>query len=291
MKNNNLTLFLKNPTVNGTIVLDTAYEVTVNGEKKKRVLTEKGTVVEVSPKSEVAKLEVILSPKNLWSYKINLDLEGKDKEALRKWVKESPYLSKEGSPDNTTFCYRFDDEVIEESSTTDEEKAEVYSKYKLLTEDERIAVSVHFGVPPFDVSEKELMNHLVGLSGGLITSSPELRNEFLNHLDRIFDEVALNFRCAVQEGVVSKSDSGVYTMNGEVLGSSLDASILLVKQREDLFSVIKRELTNKGKFLTTRKKGVENKQEQKKQEQKKAVEDELDGLEVAPKRGRKAETA
>jgi len=287
MKNNKLSLFLKNPIANGTVYLDAAYEIMVAGEKKKRVLTPKGEVVEVSPKSTIEKKDIVLNSQNLWTYTIDLSLEGVNSDDVRSWVKENPSISKIGSPDNTVFCYRFDDESVEESFTEDEEKADVYSKYSTLDDEQRTAVAIYFGVSPFELSEKELKNHLVGLSNGLITNDKNFRAEFLNRLDRIFDEKSLNIRCAIQNGIINKSDGNIYTMQGEVLGSSLDAAILLVKQRDELYAVIERELTAKGKYLTTTAKKKEVTQEQEKAVKQQKIDEDMDDLGIEPpKKGR-----
>jgi len=287
MKNNKLSLFLKNPIANGTVYLDAAYEIVVAGEKKKRVLTPKGEVVEVSPKSNIEKKDIVLNSQNLWTYTIDLSLEGANSDDVRKWVKENPSISKIGSADNTVFCYRFDDESIEESFTEDEEKADVYSKYSTLDEEQTTAVAIYFGVSPFDLSQKELKNLLVGLTNGLITNDKNYRAEFLNRLDKIFDEKSLNIRCAIQNNIINKSDGNIYTLQGDVLGSSLDACILVMKQRDDLYAIIERELKALGKYLTTASKRKEIKQEQEKAVKQQKIEDDMDDLGIEPpKKGR-----
>jgi hypothetical protein len=282
MKNNRVSLFLKNPIANGTVYIDAAYDVTVSGEKKKRVLTPKGEVVDVSPKSTVEKKDIALNSQNLWTFTIDLSLDGVNADDIRSWVKENPNISKEGSPENTFFVYRFDDESIEESFTEDEEKAEVFSKYGLLDEEQQTAVAIYFGVSPFNLGEKELKNHMVGLSNGLITNDKNHRLEFLNKLDRIFDEVSLNVRCAIQQNIINKSDNNIFTIQGEVLGSSLDAAILVVKQRDEIYAIIERELKAIGKYLTTTVKAKQVKEEHAKAVKQEKIESDLEDLGIAP---------
>lgn len=282
MKSNYLVITARNVDVRGTLICDSAYDTTVKGEKVKRVLTPKGEVVEVSPKSNTEKLDIKLNPENLWKHSINLSLEGVDVEGIRKWAKEHPQMDKLGIDGSSPFVYTIDDEIIEEASVSYEEKVEVYSKFNLLDSDQRKSVSVHFGLDPWELSEKELVMRLVGQEG-LVSSDEKLRREFLHNMDRIFDEVSLNMRSAVQCGIITVTKDSVYVFNGEVLGSSVESSVLMLKQREDLYSAIRRELKGKGKFLTTQDKKQEYKEQEIKEKKQEAVEAELDDLEVPVK--------
>jgi len=67
------------------------------------------------------------------------------------------------------------------------------------------------------------------------------------------------------------------------LGSSIESSVLMLKQREDLYSPIKRDLGGKGKFLTTQDKKQAHKEEVAKEKVQAKLESELDDLEVPVK--------
>ena len=294
--NNTLTIRLKKDNDAGTHSIDAGYEVRVNGEMRKRYLNDRLEVVEVSPKSDKGqKYDITLNSQNLWVKVIQLSGEGIDVAKIKQWAKEHPLLSKDGETSHALYSFAFNDEVVEETYEDDEEITEVRTKFGTLTDEEAQAVSVNFGYAPWGIDEKVLKNTLVGLKGGIITHNPAYRSEFLNSFDRIMDEHKLNFKSGVQCQVINLTADGVYTYNGEVLGSSEEQGILMLKQRKDLYSAISRDLTGKGKFFAPRAKVQEIKEQVKQEKELNELEEDFDNMDIATegkvdRRRKKAET-
>lgn len=290
MKNNKLSIFLRNPNgVEGTTILDSGYEfVNEKGEKQKRILTDKKEVKEVDVKSGGAsKIDIILNSKNMHMWQMDIT-EHMDVESIKKWASNHSQLGLIDDNKSTTFVYRFDDEVVKNTHDNDEQRVEVYAKYNTLDKDQRNAVAIHFGVSFWDKSESELKNELVSLDGGIISGIKAAREEFLERIDIIMDEVSLNFKCAVLNNIITTTNDNVYMLNGEMLGASQEGAISMLKQRDELYAVIKRELTGKGKYLTTNANKKAMKQDAEKAERQGAFESDLDdlGIDKPKSRGR-----
>lgn len=282
--NNTLTIRLKKSADSGTHTIDTGYNVKVGNETKKRYLNDRLEVIETSPKSDKgSKFDITLNATNLWTKIINLNGEGLDLVAIKGWAKDHPLFNKAGETGHALYVYEFSDEIIEEIFEDDEEITEVRTKFGTLEKEQVEAVSVNFGYAPWGVDEKSLKNALVGLKGGIITQNASNRSEFLHSFDSIMDEYKLNFKSAVQCGVINLTNEGVYTFNGEVLGSSQDQSVLMLKQRKDLYSAVSRDLVGKGKFFATKAKMDEVKEEVKQVKAEAKLAEDFEDMNIATK--------
>jgi hypothetical protein len=293
MKSNKLTIFLRNAeSVSGVRVLDTAYEVDgENGSRQKRVLTDQLIVKEVGLTNSLKKLHIELNENNIWTYTVDLSKYGISDEKLddiKKWAKEHPILGKWDDEGRSMFVFRFDDDAVATKSSEDEEKVDVFYKFRTLTFDEQKSIAVYFGLAPWELDEKQIQNELVGLNGGIITSIATARREFLNSIDNMFDEVALNFKSAVLNKVIVEYQPDAYSLNGETIGSSSIAAIAMLKQRPELFSIVERELRSKNKYLTTQAKKKEIQENKVKVEKQEKLDGDLEELGVVKKAGRPA---
>jgi len=284
MKNNKLTIFLRNSNIQGMAQPDSGYEVETKDGKKKRILTDNKKVLEVAQNAGGGqKANMRLNADNMWTWTMPL-LEGDDVEAIKEWAKEHPQLGKWDDNGNSRFVYRFEDEVIVDTYSSDEEKVEVFQKFLTLSDDQKMAVAVHFGLSPFDKDVKELQNELVSLTGGIISGIPDARKEFLENMDRMMDETALNFRSAVLADIITSTADEVYLLHGETLGASKEAAISMLRQRDELFAVVKRELIGKGKYLQTHANKTESKALEKKEAAKASVDGDLEALDIPKKK-------
>lgn len=283
---NKLTIAMRKSVDTGTHVPDAGYEIQTSEGKKKRYLNDRLEVVEVSPQSEKGvKFNLSMNSKNLWRVEIPIPENYPDIEKLKKWAAEHPQLAKNTQADSgTLYVYEFSDEAITETYDDDDARLEAAAKYKSLTFEEKKTVAVNFGIAPWEIEEKELVNRMVGLSKGLITNTPSFRTEFLNNFDRmITDETKLNFKSGVQSNVIQHTNDGVYTIAGEVIGATEDNAVLTLRQRTDLYSILTRELVAKGRFITTHKKVQETKAAIAQEKKEEEFEVELEEMGVAPK--------
>jgi len=290
--NNEIIISLINTAgVTGNRVVDAGYMIVVDGKRKKRCLLDNLDVVETDEKTDVQKAEITLTQTNAFAWKINLSLPHlteKKVEKLIQWVSEHPdILDGTGKRSSVHLTgeplvqYIITSEVVDNQYSEDEQKVAVFQKFDLLEADEKEAIGVHFGFSPWGQTPKEVRNKLVGLVDGIITSSTEFRDEFLNRMEQILDNVSLNLRAAVQTGVVDNSD-GVFRFNGIFLGESFDKAYSELSLRPDLFALLRRHLQDKGCYINVGRKRDEK-------PQPKGVE--LPEGEFAAKRGRKPAVA
>ena len=284
---NNLRIFLRNADgVYGTRPIDAAYHFrTEDGKMLKRVLSDTGAVNDIDVEKQVKKMPIELNKNNGYSFEVDVNRTGIKAEDIKKWAQGHPDLGLWDDNSGTDYIYSFDDDVVNGDFESDDEKFEVFQKYSVLDADQRNAIAVYFGVEPWDSNEKELRNALVGFDGGIIATDKDARQDFLSNLDVIFDNRSLNFQSAVMCGVVGETNDGVYTLNGEVLGSSRSASIGMLIQRPELFSIIERELKKNGKFIYINAESQAVKKEQVKAASKAELDAELADLGVdAPRK-------
>lgn len=285
---NRLVIAMRKSVDTGTHVPDAGYEIQTSEGKKKRYLNDRLEVVEVSPQSEKGvKFDLSMNSKNLWRVEIIIPETYSDLDKLKKWAAEHPQLAKTTDANaGTLYVYEFSDEAITETYDDDDARLEAAAKFKSLSLEEKQTVAVNFGISPWELEEKELVNRMVGLSKGLVTNTASFRNEFLNNFDRmITDETRLNFKSGVQSNVIQHTSDGVYTIAGEVIGATEDNAVLTLRQRSDLYSILTRELVAKGRFITTHKKIQETKAAIAQEKKEEELEDELEemGVSIQPK--------
>ena len=237
----------------GKRVVDAEYAfINDDGKQVKCVLSDNGTVHTVDMDKVIKRMPIELDRNNAYTFDYDIGRESLDKKAIKKWAANHPDLGPANYTSESEYVIVFDDEVIDNTYEDDDEKYDVFSKFKVLDANQRNGISVHFGIEPWDLNERELRNRLVSFDSGIITTDKDCRNDFLNNIDTVFNPITLNFQAAVLCGVIGGSESGVYTLNGEVLGSSKEACIAVLMQRPELFSIIERELKKKAKFIYTK---------------------------------------
>lgn len=267
----------------GKRVIDAEYAYRDSHDKQvKCVLSDNGTVHNVDIDKPIKAMPIILESSNAYTFDFDIDKESVDKKAIKKWAENHPDLGPMGYASSSEYIVVFDDEVIDNTYEDDDEKYDVFSKFKVLNTDQRNGICVHFGIEPWDLSERELRNKLVSFETGIIILDKECRLDFLKNIDTLFNPITLNFQSAVLCGVIGGSDSGVYTLNGEILGSSKESSIAVIMQRPELFSIIERELKKKGKFIYSESQAKEISLASGKETEEKVKADELAALGAGP---------
>ena len=253
--------------LSGSLFMDASYYFN-NPETKdrmKRVLLDSGDVVEVDENKEVRKADVVFNSDNNYSYRINLDKKGYDVKALIRFVAEHPEMA-----DSTgikplalggvrRFLYTITSESVNNDYETDKSKSEVYTSYNLLNRAEKESVAIYFGVSPFEFDDKELTNAMVGFTSGNISCDATRREEFITRRDTIFDPKVLNFKSALLANLIVRSVDNVLLYQGQVLGSSEEQAIATILKRDDLYSLICRDLKGQGKLIETAAQRKENK--------------------------------
>lgn len=226
------------------LVLSTSYDI-VNekgGAGMKRVLTDSLEVLEVPRDKDVKKLYVDMIHKNGFEYTIELDRPGLDSEKICKFFDEHPHASditgRRSSDDtkpDSMYYYILSDEIIDSRIEDDEEIVETYLRFKSLSREEKNAVSVYFGVAPWDLDDKELLTEMVSLEDGTLTQSRDNRQDFKEHLNIMFDNHTINLKAAIITNAL-KSDGQAFIISGQVLGNNFNEALATLKVREDLYN-------------------------------------------------------
>lgn len=245
----------KADTITGKRIIDAAYEY-YDAEKNKtmmRALLDNGDVVEVERTKEVKKALLELNRDNMYSIEIELGKTGISDEKVKRWVENHPDFEdalgiKGERRSDSLYTYTITGEVLEATFNDDDEKAEVFDKYKAMGEAEQKGIAIYFGVEPWRLEEKELRNALVGFSTGVISSDRKNRLEFLNHVDAIFDYKELNIQSGIMCGAIINED-GVYTLEGVSLGRTKEYAVATLAERTDLYNILERKLKERGRYL------------------------------------------
>lgn len=226
------------------LVLSTSYDI-VNekgGAGLKRVLSDSLEVLEVSRDKDVKKLYVDMIHKNGFEYTIDLDRPGIDSEKICKFFDEHPHASditgRRSSDDtkpDSMYYYILSDEIIDSRIEDDEEIVETYLRFKSLSREEKNAVSVYFGVAPWDLDDKELLTEMVSLEDGTLTQSRDNREDFKEHLNIMFDKHTINLKAAIITNAL-KSDGQAFIISGQVLGNNFNEALATLRVREDLYN-------------------------------------------------------
>lgn len=226
------------------LVLSTSYDI-VNekgGAGLKRVLSDSLEVLEVSRDKDVKKLYVDMIHKNGFEYTIDLDRPGIDSEKICKFFDEHPHASditgRRSSDDtkpDSMYYYILSDEIIDSRIEDDEEIVETYLRFKSLSREEKNAVSVYFGVAPWDLDDKELLTEMVSLEDGTLTQSRDNRQDFKEHLNIMFDNYTINLKAAIITNAL-KSDGQAFIISGQVLGNNFNEALATLRVREDLYN-------------------------------------------------------
>lgn len=226
------------------LVLSTSYDIPnpKGGAGLKRVLTDSLEVVEVNRDKDVKKLYVDMVFKNGFEYTIELDRPGIDYNAICKFFDEHPHASditgRRSSDDDkpdSMYNYYLSDEIIDSRIEDDEEIVETYLRFKSLTRQEKDAVSVYFGVAPWDMDDKELLTEMISLEDGVLTASRENRSDFKEHIELMYDAHTINLKSAILTNAL-KSDGQAYIISGQVLGNNFNEALGTLRVRQDLYN-------------------------------------------------------
>ena len=133
------------------------------------------------------------------------------------------------------YNYYLSDEIIDSRLEDDEEIVETYLRFKSLTRQEKDAVSVYFGVAPWDMDDKELLTEMISLEDGVLTSSRENRSDFKEHIELMYDAHTINLKSAVLTNAL-KSDGQAYIISGQVLGNNFNEALATLRVRQDLYN-------------------------------------------------------
>lgn len=252
MKKSIITIKPKSDTLQSTanIILSTSYNIvnSKNGSTNKRVLTDSLEVVEVSKDKEVKKIFIDMHNKNNFEYSINLDRAGIDREKICKFFDEHPHTaditgrrSSEFDKPDSMFFYIISDEVLESKNDDDSEIVDTYLRFKSLSREEQDAISIYFGVAPWELDESELVNEMVGLENGILTSSRTNRDDFKKKIATLYDVHTINLKAAILTNAV-KTDGQAYIIIGQVLGNNFSEALSTLKAREDLYNAMLGEM-------------------------------------------------
>jgi hypothetical protein len=256
MTSNKLIISAKNADrITGKRMIDAAYEY-YDSEKNKtlmRALLDNGDIVEVERTKEVKKALLELTRDNMYSIEIELGKKGISDEKVKRWVENHPdmedALGLTGvKRSDSLYLFTITGEQLEATFNDDDEKAEVFDKYKAMSEAEHKGIAIHFGIEPWRLDDRELRNALVGFNTGAISVDRAKRTEFLNHVDAIFDYKQLNVASAILSGVIVNED-GVYTLEGISLGKTKEYAVATFNERSDLYSILERKLKERGRYL------------------------------------------
>lgn len=265
MKNNVLKIYprgVENLADSAKRPVPASYEViNAKGDKVKRVLTDNLNVVEIPRDQSVQSLQMILSSSTNWVYEFNLNRPGLDVEKLKKFWAEHPFVLDATIPESqqpsfksaagdSSFYYSSSVDELSRSLGNDESKVEAYLKYKNLDEPDQRKVAVYFGVQEQNYSKEELFEVMASLDYGIVVSDGEdhdgaERIEFLTNLENMFDEYRLNFKLAINNNILH-TDGNSLLVGGIAIGlaSNINDCVLTLKTREDLYSILIRELKN-----------------------------------------------
>jgi hypothetical protein len=246
-------------TQNAVKVFPTNYEFTDSGNRRMvRYLNDGYHVVEIPHGQEMVKrLSAQLTSDNDYQLRFDIGLAGIDTEAIIKWASEHPLLVDESGyiPRKNTrlgpasYSILLMRQLSKHKHSVDGDIMKAYVKYSSLPQEQKEAVAVFFGVNPSDLEPEELDNRMISLHGGVLTIVKENRDRFLNEFTSLFDEVSLNFKAAMLCGVVVQQSEGIYTLakNSFILGDE-SLSITMLRKRDDLYSILSRELSEKGMY-------------------------------------------
>jgi hypothetical protein len=253
----------------GNLQMDAGYNILVDGKKLKRCLTDSGEIVEVSEKADVKKALIEFNTDNAYTWRINIGRPGIKRDDIIKWISSHPestdstgFRINENQTGAPLYEYTITAEVVKNVEEEDNQKAEVFAKFNLLDDEQRKSVAIHFGVSPWGFERGELRNYLVGFSEGIITDSAEYRKEFLERIDKIMDNITLNIKSGILSGVINDTGN-VLILDGEVIGSTVEEAVAVLRQRQDLFSHLERALVKEGKFIVPQGRVEAQKQEAK----------------------------
>jgi hypothetical protein len=252
MKKSIITIKPKSDTLQSTanIILSTSYNIVnpKNGSTNKRVLTDSLDVVEVSKEKEVKKIFIDMHNKNNFEYSINLDRAGIDREKICKFFDEHPHTaditgrrSSELDKPDAMFFYTISDELLESKNDDDSEIVDTYLRFKSLSREEQDAISIYFGVAPWELDGSELVNEMVGLEDGILTSSRINRDDFKKKITTLYDVHTINLKAAILTNAV-KTDGQAYIIIGQVLGNNYNEALSTLKAREDLYNAMLGEM-------------------------------------------------
>ena len=242
MKKSIITIRPKSDTLQSTanIILSTSYNIvnSKNGRTNKRVLTDSLEVVEVSKDKQVKNFE----------YSINLDRAGIDREKICNFFDEHPHTaditgrrSSELDKPDSMFFYTISDELLESKNDDDSEIVDTYLRFKSLSREEQDAISIYFGVAPWELDANELVNEMVGLEQGILTSSRTNRDDFKKKITTLYDVHTINLKAAILTNAV-KTDGQAYIIIGQVLGNNYSEALSTLKAREDLYNAMLGEM-------------------------------------------------
>jgi hypothetical protein len=254
MKKSTLTIRPKAEDLQSTanLVLSTSYDIVSDkGSQLKRVLTDSLEVLEVPRDKDVKKLYVDMIHKNNFEYTIDLDRPGLNTDLICKFFDEHPHASditERRSSDydkpDSMYYYILSDEIIDSRIEDDAEIVETYLRFKSLNRQEKDAVSVYFGVAPWDMDEKELLTTMISLEDGVLTASRDNRSDFKEHIELMYDSHTINLKAAVISGAL-KSDGQAFIISGQVIGNNFNESLATLRVREDLYN----QMLNDMKYM------------------------------------------
>lgn len=233
----------------------TAYEVIdAKNERKKRVLLDNLTVVEVDRNANVQKLAIILTSSTNFTYTFDLNLPGVNHEAIKKFWQEHPGVAsgiepmeKQVGKIDPQYLFFFSEDALNTDLQNDEKRVEAYQKYKGLSEDEKRKVAVYFGYQEQNYDTDELFNEMASLDNGVLVTHEDSRDEFLNNLDAMFDPMVLNLRLAINNKLLM-TDGDAYIIAGQVIGSSrsFNDCLATLKVRDDLYNAMIQNIKSAG---------------------------------------------
>ncbi len=241
--------------ITGKRMIDAAYEYYDEDKNKTmlRALLDNGDVVEVDRSKEVKKALLELNRDNMYSIEIELGKTGISDEKVKRWIENHPDMEDALGltgvrRSDSLYLFTITGEALEATFNDDDEKSDVFDKYKSMNEVEHKGIAIHFGVEPWKLDERELRNALVGFSTGVISCDRTKRVEFLNHVDAMFDYKELNIQSGILCGVIVNED-GVYTLEGVSLGKTKEYASATFAERSDLYSILERKLKERGRYL------------------------------------------
>jgi hypothetical protein len=265
MKNNVLKIYprgVENLAVSAKRPVPASYEIiNSKGDKVKRVLTDNLTVVEIPRDQSVQALQMILTSSTNWVYEFDLNRPGLDKEKLKKFWEEHPFVLDATIPDgkqplfksgagDSSFYFSSSVDELNQSLNNDKSRVEAYLKYSNLEEADQRKVAVYFGVQEQKYDNEELFELMASLDYGVVVSDGEdgygaNRAEFLENLENMFDEYRLNLKLAINNSVLF-TDGNSLLVGGIAIGleSNINDCILTLKSRDDLYAILIRELRN-----------------------------------------------
>jgi hypothetical protein len=126
----------------------------------------------------------------------------------------------------------------------DSEIVETYLRFKSLNRQEQDAVSVYFGVAPWDMDEKELITTMISLEDGVLTASRDNRSDFKEHIELMYDSHTINLKAAIITNAL-KSDGQAFIVSGQVLGNNFNEALATLRVREDLYN----QMLNDMKYM------------------------------------------